>query len=73
MGETISNKLQSLLDEYCCSVSGVLGLGISTSDGLEISSHFNKIVDTMTAHAVSSSIYNQSQFSARKLGFDTFG
>jgi predicted regulator of Ras-like GTPase activity (Roadblock/LC7/MglB family) len=50
----------------------VLGAGISTSSGLEISSNFNKKVDPNLAHAISSSMYHNSQQSAERLGFDGF-
>lgn len=72
MSIPISDQLYSLLDKYCCSVGGVLGAGISTTSGLEISSNFNKIADSKTAHAVSSCLYNQSQHAVNKLGLKGF-
>jgi predicted regulator of Ras-like GTPase activity (Roadblock/LC7/MglB family) len=72
MNESISKQLSSLLNEYCTKIDGVLGAGISTSSGLEISSNFNKKVDPNLAHAISSSMYHNSQQSAESLGFDGF-
>lgn len=67
-----SDQLHSLLDKYCNNVGGVIGAGISTANGLEISSHFNGVIDPQMAHAVSSSLYVQSQNSANKLGLYGF-
>ena len=67
-----SDQLHSLLDKYCNNVGGVMGVGISSANGLEISSRFNGIVDPQMAHAVSSSLYVQSQNSANKLGLKGF-
>ncbi len=48
----ISEKLNSLLIEYCNKVEGVLGAGISSSDGLGLSSHFDSNFNENMAHAV---------------------
>lgn len=75
MGEvkkSIADQLYCLLDKYCNNVGGVLGVGISTATGLEISSHFNGIIDPQMAHAVSSSLFSQSQRHANKLGLHGF-
>jgi predicted regulator of Ras-like GTPase activity (Roadblock/LC7/MglB family) len=72
INKSLSDELYSLLDRYCTTVGGVLGVGISTPDGLEISSHFNGAVDPKMAHAVSSSLFTMSQHSAKNLGLNGF-
>lgn len=72
MSESISDQLYRLLDKYCCSAEGILGAGISTTEGMEISSHFNGIEDPMLAHAVSSILYTQSLNYTKRLGLNGF-
>lgn len=72
MGKLISDKLNSLLTEYCNNVEGVFGAGISSSDGLEISSHFDSNINASLAHAVSSVMYNHTRRLSRRLDFDGY-
>ena len=68
----ISDKLNSLLTEYCKNVEGVLGAGISSSNGLEISSHFDNNINANMAHAVSSIVYNHTQSLSKRLDFNGY-
>lgn len=72
MVQTLASQINSLLNNYCCSAEGVIGAGISTPSGLEISSNFNGSLKANTIHAVSSSLYNQSMNSTTRLGFKGF-
>ncbi len=72
MGKMISEKLNSLLSEYCNKVEGVLGAGISSSNGLEISSHFDSNINANMAHAVSSIVYNHTQNISKRLDFNGY-
>ncbi|MDF1557956.1 MAG: roadblock/LC7 domain-containing protein [ANME-2 cluster archaeon] len=72
MSEQLSERLYNLLDEYCANVDGVVGIGISTPDGLEMSSHFNRKVNIKLAHAVSSVIYRYTRDMARRLDYTGF-
>ncbi|MCL7413929.1 MAG: roadblock/LC7 domain-containing protein [ANME-2 cluster archaeon] len=68
----MSEKLYNLLDDYCSNVEGVVGIGISTPNGLEVSSHFNRRINTKLAHAVSSVIYRYTQEMATRLDYTGF-
>ncbi|MDF1532139.1 MAG: hypothetical protein P1P72_07475 [ANME-2 cluster archaeon] len=72
LSERLSEKLYNLLDDYCSTVEGVVGIGISTPAGLEVSSHFNRKVNTKLAHAVSSVIYRYTQEMAKRLDYTGF-
>jgi predicted regulator of Ras-like GTPase activity (Roadblock/LC7/MglB family) len=72
LSERLSEKLYNLLDDYCSNVEGVVGIGIFTPSGLEVSSHFNKKINTKLAHAVSSVIYRYTQEMAMRLNYTGF-
>lgn len=72
MSERLSEKLYNLLDDYCSNVEGVVGIGISTPNGLEVSSHFNRKINTKLAHAVSSVIYRYTHEMAMRLDYTGF-
>lgn len=72
MGERLSEQLFNLLDEYCSNVDDVVGIGISTTSGLEISSHFDSKVNENLAHAVASLIYKHTHEVAKRLDYRGF-
>ncbi len=72
MGERLSEQLFNLLDEYCSNVDDVVGIGISTTSGLEISSHFDSKVNADLTHAVASLIYKHINEVAKRLDYTGF-